>query len=468
MCLAKPGPRCTRHAVEDFYGAKEALEKASTLEEKEIATAELLKAQKVFDTTPRGQSDLMKEIAHAKNLEERAVLHNRILQGATLRAQQATAFELGLEPDADVTGIKPCNITSFVNESGDVMVRLTAEDGTVIREVISDEYGINKLRKISWDTTKTVPYIHPATSVEALYADDAKAPKWALAENINTTRIHEMLPEGFRASREGASDSTVSDIAIRNSKNEIIGYTEVKLDKAQAGQIVVERSGEGFAATNLNDSNPYTNDVVSIINRQSDSLREKSNGEQLKYSTLPEEDKKTVANWFKHHYTHKNAAFIAVTNSDLTYTSVFPLKKLEENAEVTICMPRAKKSGSSHLSKKMKPIAAEKAKATFNVEDVYENNGRTSIAIDADKNPELYFGDNKEFYLSFKEPRQNEKTGKLENTYEIKKLSATDNMTLMFNFEYKGEKKTQGRQALNAWARSTQRKLDKENNSPID
>lgn len=451
MCYAKPGPRCSYHAVNDFEKAKLAFETATTLQAKEKAAKKLQESQDLLDTTTAGQNMLTQQISDASSPTERELLRIRLVQGARLKAQQLTASKRGLPADADVTKITPTQIRSFVNENGDVMYRLT-EGSVVIQTLPADPASLTKLQDKAWELNQTVPYFFPASSAQNLYGDkDKKIPSWQLAENVNAARVHEMLPAGYRASREGATDSTVSDIAIRNNKNEILGYVEVKMENAQAGQIVVTTDGNTFAATSSNDTNPYTGAVVDIINRQSEYLKQNPNGQRLQREKLSPADQETVTNWFKAHYKEKNVSFIAVTNSELSYTSVFPLDKVDEHANVSITMPRAKRSGSSRLPKKDVANAVAHTKKMKSHVKTFEKDGKTYVETSRIAlTNEAYLGANGEYFLSHQEEVK-QADGNYHQIYEVRKLSATKNMTLMFNFDYTSSRRTQGKRELVNW-----------------
>lgn len=459
MCYLKPGPRCSRHAINDYYIAKTRYEEAKTEKAKEFAALRLKESEDILDSTSRGQEILAKRIGETTNIEERTQLRERMVTGAKLRGQCATAAQRDMGVDADVSVLEPCIVMKSIEESGDVIYILKDGD-EIIHTVPASESGLKVMKQASWEHNQTIPYIYPDYAANGLYSGVEAPPTWQLAENINTARIHSMLPEGYKATREGASDSTVSDIAIWSPTDKLLGYAEVKVEKAQAGQIVVsQNSNHQFVATG--DTNPWSEKVVAVANKQAH-LIENSNGEVLRHSELPEEDKKVISSWFQYHYAKKNAAFIAVTDNDLSYTSVFPLDQVDDFANITIAMPRAKKSGSARLPKKLVKDASNQAEKTYGSNRSYEEAGKTYVVVEGEASGDLYFGENKEYFLARRKTATTAED-KLETIYEVRKLATTQNMTLMFNFEYKGEHKTQGKRALNTWARTQNNSTNEEN-----
>ena len=62
MCYAKPGPRCSAHALKTLIAAHEAWGKAHTDTERTTAMKNLKEAEEQYDTTPYGQKDLKNSI----------------------------------------------------------------------------------------------------------------------------------------------------------------------------------------------------------------------------------------------------------------------------------------------------------------------------------------------------------------------------------------------------------------------
>lgn len=440
MCQEKPGPRCSNHAAKILEEAKAdlavALKTGKGIEEAQIALAE---ARIDFNSTPAGQAQLERLLAKASTLTERNSFSKQIMDGRLLRSRQQTALRRGMSPDSDYSNINPVEINHFIGEDGEEKIHLT-DNGTIIKTFYRKEVSEKTVNEAAWNHNQTVPYKNAITSSALLYAEK-KTPSWQMGENVNTSRVNDMLPEGYHASREGSSDSTVSDIALKKN-DKVLGYVEVKMEKAQSGQIVVSEGDNGnFQAAD--ESNPYTSRIVSLINEAN-----KTENPAKYLTSLNEDDQKTVNSWFKAHYQHKNAAFIAVTDSNLNYTSVFPLDKIEEHAKISVFMPRAKSSGSSRLPKKDYPIAQNiiAKEHSGNFISMSEKDGKTYVNLKSDQGGYLKEGN---YFLS---PVENSvtKAGEV-HTFEVRKISALKNPTIMFNFEYTGEKKTGGKGAISRW-----------------
>lgn len=440
MCQEKPGSRCSNHAAQILEAAKAdlalAIKTGKGIEEAHIALAE---ARIEFNATPAGQQQLERLLAKASTVTERNSFSKQIHDGRILRARQQTAFKRGMDPDADYSNIEPVQINHFIGEDGEEKIHLT-DNGKIVKTFYRKEVSERTLAKEAWEHNQTVPFKNSITQSAALYADK-KTPSWQMGENVNTSRVNDMLPEGYYASREGSSDSTVSDIAIKKNGN-ILGYVEVKMEKAQSGQIVVSQGDNGNYNA-ADQSNPYTSRIVSLINEAN-----KTENPAKYLTSLNEEDQKTVNSWFKAHYQHKNAAFIAVTDANLNYTSVFPLDKIEEHAKISVFMPRAKSSGSSRLPKKDFPIAQDmiKKEQGGSFVSMSEKDGKTYVDLSSDQGGYLKGGN---YFLS---PVENTvtKAGNV-HTFEVRKISALKNPTIMFNFEYTGDKKTGGKGSISRW-----------------
>ena len=440
MCYEKPGPRCSNHAAQNLDKAKTALIAARKsgigIEEATLALAD---ARIDFNSTRAGQGQLERLLAKASSVPERASYNKQIMDGRILRARQATALKRQMNPDEDYSSINPVEINHFIGEDGEEKIHLT-HNGEVIKTFYRKEATEKVLNEESWKYNRTLPFKNTVTSSAMLYADK-KTPSWQMGENINTSRVNDMLPEGYYATREGSSDSTVSDIAIKQN-DKTLGYVEVKMEKAQSGQIVVSQDEKGsYNAADV--SNPHTSRIVEIINEAN-----KSENPAKYLSSLGENDQKTVNSWFCSHYEHKNAAFIAVTDSNLNYTSVFPLSKLESNAKISVSMPRAKSSGSSRLPKKDYPIAQDilTKKHPSEFISMSEKDGKTYVKLNAERGGYVEQGN---YFLSPVETASTD-TGDV-HTYEVRKISAVKNPTIMFNFEYTGDKKTGGMGAISRW-----------------
>lgn len=442
---------CTFHAAQLLNEAKAVLAQAITTDEVQSATRFVEEAQWRFNATNGGIRTL--ERVRARTPEKRDELTETILQSAEIHAKQnvAMANHIPGQQMFDLDAITVNSQQNYIDKDGNHRIRITS--GKEILDVLDGRSSKEELDAVSLAHNKKFAARLPIGTKTAF---DPKAPTWQDAEDVNAMRVDKMLLDGFHIQRAGSSDSTVSDIAIVQDKTgNVLTYVESKMNKAQAGQIVVRKDDQEIwhptKATNFFDVA-----IVKIMNKASAS----GNVDSYLANLVPSEQETVVA-WFKEHYTKKNAHFIAVTDKNTDYTAVFALEDIERYAKITIQKPRAKASGSSSVPTREIDSVQLLAKEHFR-ERLYglEQDGKRLFATFLTEQPKgSYFAEN--YVLSASSTERINSHGQREYKYEIRKTSATKNATIMFNFEYIGELKTHGTRLVRDWCRKIVREQDK-------
>lgn len=218
---------------------------------------------------------------------------------------------------------------------------------------------------------------------------------------------------------EGGMDSTKSDIAVIKNGN-IIFYIEAKDSSAQSGQFVLlpDEDNEKFIFSPRNKSNP--NEMTDIIINYMNSDFQRFNtagtaGQPLNIDT------NIFADWIIEHYKNKNVKYIISCNRDFV---IFPIHKFQQYFNIT-AKYRIKKSGSREPSKKDVEIIKNIIKRNYNTAKFNQRNKKLYVEInEVLSNTRFVLG--KYTYLLSKQSQ---------NNYEVRKLSNTYNMNVIFSIE---------------------------------
>lgn len=221
---------------------------------------------------------------------------------------------------------------------------------------------------------------------------------------------------------EGGMDSTKSDIAVLR-KGVVDFYIEVKDEVAQSGQFVLIPNYETktfcFSPRNKSKQNAMTQAIINYMNSDfSRFLHAGTSGEMLDI------DNSVFFDWIIEHYKNKNVKYIISYNGDYV---IFPIRKFKKYFDV-VANFRIKKSGSTEPAKKH----IEKIKRFLL--DNYENitiiqEGRKAFLVTHGAvNMDKFVIENYTYYLSQRD----------KNRYEIRQLSNTNNMNVIFSINLKG------------------------------
>lgn len=240
------------------------------------------------------------------------------------------------------------------------------------------------------------------------------------------TRCYEYLKHVYRARNsnfyhEGGMDSTKSDIAvIKGGKTDF--FIEAKDSLAQSGQFVLipDEATETFIFSPRNHSEPneMTDIIIEYMNRSFHKFNSAGTaGEVLDMDTS------VFSQWIMEHYKEKNVKYVISYNRDYV---IFPIRKFDSYFDISATY-RIKKSGSSEPAKKDIEIVKQAIRniypsVTFTNEDK-KLFAKIAVPLTVDRfDIEKYT-----YYFS----RQSS------NIFEVRRLSNTYNMNVIFSIELK-------------------------------
>lgn len=223
--------------------------------------------------------------------------------------------------------------------------------------------------------------------------------------------------------REGGMDSTKSDITV-NKNGTLKFYIEAKDTAAQSGQFVLIPDEVTktfiFSPKNHSKQNEMTDLIIKYMNCDFDRFNNAGTAGEKLYI-----DNAIFSNWIVKHYQNKRVKYVISKGNDFV---IFPIEEFSSyfNIEATF---RIKKSGSSEPAKRdisdvKKLIAQEYPSVKFTLD------GKKIFAhIDTPVYSTHFTMGNYTYYLS-------EQTS---NLFEIRRLSNTYNMNVIFSIQLKKE-----------------------------
>lgn len=219
----------------------------------------------------------------------------------------------------------------------------------------------------------------------------------------------------------GRANSTVSDIAVIKN-NEIAYFIETKMSHAQSGQFVLlpdEVSHEfTFSPKNKSTPNFLTDMITQYMNTNFDKFH-KAGTTGVALDT----DTNIFSEWIVNYYTKKNVKYFMTKGTSYI---IFPIEKFGKYFDVT-AKYRIKKSGSSTPAKKDIPTLIKLLEDTYKVTFSHIDGKKLFVSSSADI-AKIRFEHNKfTYYLAPKNT----------NEYEVRKLSNTYNMNVIFSISLK-------------------------------
>lgn len=218
---------------------------------------------------------------------------------------------------------------------------------------------------------------------------------------------------------QGLSDSTTSDIAV-NKNNEMLFYIEVKSPNSQSGQFVLNENPNNkkftYSDKNKTEMTKSKAKIIKFINLDYEKY---VNAGTRGY--IIDIDKNVISDCVKEHYALKGVKYVMTYDDQYI---IIPLERINEYFDITANF-RIKKSGSSKV-----PANEEKiVESFFNLEtgiiETYREEKRLIAKTDNTVLRSVVSIDDNEYYFS---PRK-------ENEYEIRKLSKTNNMNVIFSLK---------------------------------
>lgn len=240
---------------------------------------------------------------------------------------------------------------------------------------------------------------------------------WKDFENSCVTYLNkEFGTQNVKFLKIGQSDSTVSDINVLI--NGVSAFLiEAKMPSAQSGQFVTLINDDCFCFSPQNKTDLNFNSAA-ILNFLNDNFETYKNvGTAALGIEVPHH---FFSNWIKDYYKSKNVKFV-ITMFNGRFV-IFPLKQYDYYFKIAAYI-RRKKSGSSHLPKSyIEPVI-----------DYLENTFKTSFEIKEDNKKKVLLTEENLENLKFNLENLNFFISNDGNNFIIKKLSSTNNPTVIFS-----------------------------------
>lgn len=218
---------------------------------------------------------------------------------------------------------------------------------------------------------------------------------------------------------EGGMDSTRSDIAVIKN-GEIDFFIEAKEKLAQSGQFVLlpDEDTETFIFSPRNRSvpNKMTNIIIDYMNNEfSHFNRAGTAGESLNIDT------EIFADWIVGYYEGKDVKYVISFDKDYV---IFPIRKFQKYFRI-VAKYRVKKSGSGVPAKKDMETIKKCIREYYRTAKFVQEEKRLYVQINESITKERFLLGKYTYYLSERNS----------NEYEIRKLSNTYNMNVIFSIE---------------------------------
>jgi hypothetical protein len=214
----------------------------------------------------------------------------------------------------------------------------------------------------------------------------------------------------------GSENSREVDIKV--FKNQKFCFAiESKYIPSQCGQFVVEQRGDKLVESNANfNINSITPKILNELNV----IRKNLNVELVLSEGL-------IAEWIEEHYRSKEVRFFIFSKEVDRDFRIIPIEKISSYFKFT-CMVRKKKSGSRDLPKSERESSYLQLERFINLTNNrildFTFDGKSTYVKTINPVESNYFNNNTLFLSQISE-----------NHYRIKKLSSTNNLTVIFSMD---------------------------------
>ena len=239
-------------------------------------------------------------------------------------------------------------------------------------------------------------------------------------------RCFEYLRKMYRSkttdfNRKGGMDSTTSDIAVIKNGH-VDYYIEAKDSAAQSGQFVLlpDESSKTFifSPRNHSEQNEMTEIIIDYMNHDFDRFNAAgTSGESLDI------DSSVFSDWIINHYSERNVKYFISYKDNYV---VFPIRRFASYFDV-IANYRIKKSGSGHPAQKDIPSIKQLISKAYPSSVFTFDGKKLSVTITDSVMQNRFVSGKYTYYLSQKNAI----------TYEIRRLSNTYNMNVIFSIQIK-------------------------------
>ena len=217
---------------------------------------------------------------------------------------------------------------------------------------------------------------------------------------------------------EGASNSNTGDIRVE-MENGVIFYIEAKQASSQFGQFVILKDRHGqlkFSSKNKSELTHLTKAIMEHINKNIDEYENAgTRGKNI------DVDESILYGWAEENYKSKNVKYFISKNEMGKYV-IFPLEKIRDYLSISATC-RIKGSGSGRVARRDWEAVREALMMNRGVSRVEEEGGKMMAYGRDDLNGVKFLHGDYNYYFS--------KRG--EGKYEIRRLSNTRNMTVIFS-----------------------------------
>ena len=222
---------------------------------------------------------------------------------------------------------------------------------------------------------------------------------------------------------KGGMDSTTSDIAVLKN-NKIDFFIEAKDTAAQSGQFVLlpDTNTKKFIFSPKNCSTP--NDITDIIIQYMDNNFDYFHdaGTAGKILNIPSD---IFAKWIIEHYQSRNVKYVISCGENFV---ILPINKFAEYFDITATY-RTKKSGSRKPAQKHINIVKRTIIECYPTAKFSQQGQKLYMNIDTSINKDHFIIGDYTYYLSKQD----------NNSYEVRCLSNTYNMNVIFSIQLKKE-----------------------------
>ncbi len=219
----------------------------------------------------------------------------------------------------------------------------------------------------------------------------------------------------------GGMDSTTSDICVIKNGCESF-YIEAKDASAQSGQFVLlpdkEKRVFVFSKRNRSVPNDMTNVIINYMNLNFDRFNNAgTSGEHLDI------DRNVFSNWIIGHYMARNVKYVISYYNGFI---IFPIRKFADYFDISANY-RIKKSGSGEPSQRDTPAVKNLISSVYPNAEFVSDGKKLFVSLNDNLSQNKFYLNDRTYLLS---PRDYD-------YYEIKKLSNTYNMNVIFSIKSK-------------------------------
>ena len=268
--------------------------------------------------------------------------------------------------------------------------------------------------------------------------------RWEKFEIDATDGLNAKYGDIAKFERQGGSDSTVSDILVKDRDDHDLFYIECKSENAQSGQFVLVPDAKAhkfsYSAKNHDAVNDSAAAIMDFMNEHYDTFA----GTGTAPKTIDIDDAQDVfSDWIKDHYVKKGARFFATQCNG--QNRLVPVEDVGK-AFIITANYRVKKSGSRHVAKCDQKAVVSAINGMADVDGVGIDDGRIVCTSDKDIAGSRFEIDGKEYMMSAKGTED----GKY--TFEPRALGTTKNANVIFslaaNPDYQGVTPAEFRDAI--------------------